>query len=136
MLPTNLTTNEVMNTAGTEVEFLRWRTNERQVEFALSGEAPNLNNHLLVSHQSVGSGVDERRRSAVIVTKEVTGASGVKRLIKVSIVADIPEGDIATYTDVITAMAEAGSFTFTSGTSTFVYAGTGNGASAIINGTL
>lgn len=137
MLPTNLTSNEVKDSAGTEVEFLRWRANERQVEFAKSGEAPNLNNHLLVSHQAIGSGVDERRRSAVIGTQEVTGASGVKRTIKCSIVWDIPEGDIANYTDVLNLTSKVGSFCFLDGTgTTFLFAGTGVGVAAAVNGTL
>jgi len=137
MLPTNLTTNEVKNAAGTEVEFLRWRASERTVEFQKSGEAPNAENHLKVSHQEIGSGVDARRRSAVIGNQQIIGVSGAQREIKVSIVYDIPVGDVADYTAVNTLAAEVGSFTFLDGTgSTFLFAGTGVGHAAARDGSL
>lgn len=137
MLPTNLTTNEVKNSAGTEVEFYRWSASERTVEFAKAGEAPNAENHLKVSHQEVSSGVDARRRSAVIGNQQITGLSGKQREIKVSIVYDIPIGDIADYTAVNTLAAQVGSFTFLDGTgTTFLFAGTGVGHAAIRDGSV
>jgi len=63
MLPTHLTTNEVKNAAGTEVEFLRFDAAGRTVEFQQSAETPNLEHRLKTSHQESGSGVNERRRS-------------------------------------------------------------------------
>lgn len=136
MLPANLTTNEVKNSSGTEVEFLRIRANERQVTFSKSGAAPNLDNTVGISHTVLGTGVDERRRTAILGYMEVTGASGEKRVIRVNHTYDIPIGDIASYADVYTLDAQVGSFVYLDGTgTTFLFAGTGTGASAAILGT-
>jgi hypothetical protein len=137
MLPLNLTTNEVKNQSGTEVEFGRIKANDRLVTYSKVGAAPNLDHTLSISHTVLGSGVDERRRTAILGYMEVTGASGAKRIIRVNHTYDIPIGDIASYTDVILLDAEVGSFTYLDGTgSTFLYAGTGTGASAAVNGTV
>jgi hypothetical protein len=137
MLPLNLTTNEVKNSAGTEVEFDRQEANGRLVKYTKKGAPPNLDNTISVSHTVLGTGVDERRRTAILGYLEVTGASGVKRIIRVNHTYDIPIGDIANYTDVITLDAQVGSFTYLDGTgTTFLFAGTGVGASAAVNGTV
>jgi hypothetical protein len=137
MLPLNLTTNEVKNSSGTEVEFHRIKANDRLVTYSKVGAAPNLDNLLSVSHTVLGSGVDERRRTAILGYLEVTGASGVKRIIRVNHTYDIPIGDIASYADVITLDAQVGSLTYLDGTgTTFLFAGTGVGASAAVNGTV
>lgn len=137
MLPLNLTTNEVKNSSGTETEFNRIKANDRLVTYSLAGAPPNLDTTLSVSHTVLGTGVDERRRTAVLGYKEVTGASGEKRIIRVNHTYDIPIGDIASYTDVITLDAQVGSFVYLDGTgTTFLFAGGGTGASAAVNGTV
>lgn len=136
MLPNNLTTSEVKDSAGTAVPMNRWDAEGRSVEFAKVGEAPNAENHLKVSHQEVGSGVDTRRRSACIVTLQKAGISGKQREFKFSLVGDIPIGDISDYTDAKTCLAELMSFVgIGAAGTTLLYNCTGVGADAIINGT-
>jgi hypothetical protein len=136
MLPLGLTTNEVKDAAGLEVEMQRWKVDGRSVEFQKVGELPNAENRIKVSHQDLGSGVDARRRSAVIGRLQVAGVSGAKREWKVTITIDAPVGDVASYTDGTKLMAEVGSFTYTLGGTTFLYDGTGTGSAAILAGSL
>lgn len=137
MYPTNLTTNEVKNSAGTEVEFLRRSNFGTSIEFAQSGETPNLEHRLKVSHQEIGSGVTMRRRSLVRVDKTVEGASGVPRVISCYIVVDIPVGDISDYDDVKDALANLISNVASQGaTTTILFDCSGYGADALVNGTL
>lgn len=135
MLPTNLVSNEIKSSTGIEIEFNRWSSNERTVEYAKVGEAPNAEHHIKVSHQEVGTGIDARRRSAAIVTLQVTGVSGKLREHKFSLVGDIPIGDIANYNDSKTALASLLSGAATTGAGTTVlFDCTGTLADAIING--
>jgi hypothetical protein len=137
MLPTNLTTNEVKNSAGTEVEFNRLSTLDRSVTFAQVSETPSAPHRLKVSHLETGSGSSLRRRSMVRIDKTVTGTSGVPRTISAYIVLDIPVGDVANYTETTNCVAELLSFCASLGASTTIlYDGTGSGAAAMINGSL
>jgi len=137
MLPINLTTNEVKNSAGAEVEFLRLSTLDRSVTFAQSGETPNLPHRLKVSHLETGSGQELRRRSVTRVDKTVAGVSTKPRVISGYLVLDIPVGDLSTFTEVTNVNAELLSFCASLGASTTIlYDGTGNGAAAAINGSL
>lgn len=137
MLPTNLTTNEVKNAAGTEVEFNRLATLDRSVTFAQVGESPNLEHRLKVSHLETGSGSETTRRSMVRFDKTVTGVSGKPRVISFYAVASVPIGDIANYTEASNVSAELTSFLASTGADTTIkYDGTGNGAAALINGSL
>lgn len=136
-LPNNLNTNEVKNSAGTEVEFNRISVLDRSVTFAVAGESPNLPHRLKVSHQEIGTGLNLRRRSAVIINKTVTGASGTPREIKVTLTLDFPVGDLGNVTDATNLLAEIMSFCASLGASTTIlYDGTGYGAAALINGSL
>jgi len=135
MLPTHLTTNEVKNAAGTEVEFLRFDAAGRTVEFQQSAETPNLEHRLKTSHQESGSGVNERRRSMARVDKTVAGVSGTPRRISWYLVGDIPTGDIANYDEVKNALAELLSFMASTGADTTIkFDCTGTGAACLVSG--
>lgn len=137
MLPTNLTTNEVKNASGTEVEFLRSATVDRSVTFAQSGETPQAPHRIKVSHLETGAGANLRRRSVARIDKTVTGSSLAPRVVSAYVVLDIPVGDLSAYTEPTAVMAELMSFCASLGASTTIlYDGTGNGAAALINGTL
>lgn len=137
MLPTNLTTNEVKNSSGTEVEFLRNGSIGREVTFAKSGEAPNLQNRIKVSHTEIGKGVDLRRRSLLRVDLQVAGVSGKTRNIGCYAVADIPAGDISAMTEVKNALAMLISLLASTGADTTIkFDCTGYGADALVNGSL
>jgi len=137
MLPTNLTTNEVKNSSGTEVEFNRISTLDRSLTFAQSGEAPNAPHRLKVSHLETGSGALLRRRSVARVDKTITGVSGTPRVVSGYFVLDAPVGDMSATTEAVNVVAEVNSFMASLGASTTIlYDGTGNGAAALINGTL
>jgi hypothetical protein len=137
-LPANLTTNEVKNSAGTEVEFLRRSTGPgAAVEYAQSGESPNAPHRLKVSHTETGSGTGLVRRSLVRVDKTVTGASGASVVISSYNVTVVPVGELSSTTEVKNVQAELMSFTASLGASTTIlYDCTGNGADSLVNGTV
>lgn len=134
-LPLVLNTNEIKNSAGTEVEFTRKSTQGSTVEYAQTNEAPNREHRLRLANQTLGTGEDERRRSNLRITKEVTGVSGKVRTVSWSLTMDIPTGDISDYTEPKNLMAEGLSFCATTGAATAVlFDCTGYGADAIVNG--
>lgn len=136
MLPVNLTTNEVKNSAGTEVEFLRQSSPGTELKYRASGAAPNRDHDLKIAHSNTGSGIEEVRRSRVRFDKEVTGASGAVRTISMYQVAVIPVGDLADMTEAKNVQAELMSFCATTGAGTTVlFDCSGYGADALINGT-
>jgi hypothetical protein len=136
-LPNNLTTNEVKNSAGAEVEFNRLSVLDRSVTFAQVSETPSAPHRLKVSHLETGTGAALRRRSVVRIDKTVSGTSAVPRVISAYMVVDIPVGDIANFTETTNAVAELVSFCASLGASTTIlYDGTGYGAAALINGSL
>lgn len=137
MLANTLNTNEVKNSAGTEVEFSRLSTTERATEFGMITETPNLPHRLKVSHQESGSGATKRRRSVIRIDKSVTGVSLVTRVVSAYIVLDAPVGDLATTAEMAHVVAELVSFTASLGASTTIlYDGTGNGAVCLLSGGL
>jgi len=137
MLPTNLTTNEVKDSAGAEIEFTRLSTLDRSVTFAKSSETPNAPYRLKVSHLETGSGTALRRRSVVRVDKTITGVSGTPRIVSAYVVLDAPSGDISATTELAQVIANLNSFMASLGASTTIlYDGTGYGAAALINGSL
>jgi hypothetical protein len=138
MIADSLVTNEVKNSAGTEIEFSYLETLAGSGKvWKASSEAPNLKHRFSVRHTLVGTGVSERRRSALQFRKEVAGVSLAERAHVVTVTVDVPIGDIADYTDTKHVMAEAMSFLASLGASTTIlYDCTGNGAAALVNGTL
>lgn len=138
-LALTLNTNEVKDKAGTEVEFVRQRNTDRQVVYAKIAETPSQPYRLTVSHQETGSGLRLRRRSVVRVDKTVI--SGVDSATPVTptayIVVDAPVGALTTLDDVKNVLANVLSFCSTTGAATTVlFDCTGNGADALVNGTL
>jgi hypothetical protein len=139
-LPSNLTTNEIKNSAGTEVQFLfHSRGPGRSVIFAQDGESPALEHRLLVSHQETGSGIKQIRRSVARIDKTVMSTVDTTLPVVCSFyqVAVIPVGALLALTEPTHVCAELMSFVASLGASTTIlYDGTGYGAAALINGTL
>ena len=139
MLPTNLTTNEVKNSAGTEVEFLHSSFLPRGVIYQKSGEVPSLTQRITFSHAETGSGARLVRRSVMRV--DYTSLSQVDLVTPITdsfyVVGVINSGH---HTDLVvptTACAYLTSLIASDGSgTTILYAGTGTAASALINGTL
>jgi hypothetical protein len=137
MLANTLNTNEIKNSAGTEVEFDHLNGVGRTREYAQKNESPQLTHRLKISHQQSGSGVKERRRSVVRFDKEVAGVSGEQVTVSAYVVVDIPVGDLSTFDEPKNVLAELMSFCASLGASTTIlYDCTGNGAAALINGSL
>jgi hypothetical protein len=136
MLANTLNTNEIKNSAGTEVEFqhLRYPTGQSR-EFSLINESPQLTHRLKISHQVSGSGVSERRRSVVRFDKEVAGVDGNQVTVSAYTVVDLPVGNLSTYDEPKHVLAELMSFCASLGASTTIlYDCTGNGAASLIAG--
>jgi hypothetical protein len=133
MLPNTLVTNEVKNAAGTELEFGRQKEEGPSVTFKYKLEPPNLPHYIRFSHREVGKGTELRSQSVEEVVKTVVGVSGVPRKVITRITTDFPIGDLATMDEPKNVLAEAGSLAFLDGTgTTFLFAGTGLGASALL----
>jgi len=138
-IPTNLTTNEVKDSVGTEVEFNQLSVTGRSRAFLKVNESPGLPHRITISHQENGSGTSKRRRSVVRVDLSVTGAIDVTKVEKISfyIVGDIPIGNLTATTNVAVALANLLSFCASQGASTTIlYDCSGYGAGALIAGSL
>jgi hypothetical protein len=137
MLPTTLNTNEVKDSAGTEVEFGRLSTSDRKLVFAKVGEAPNLIHRITIQHGESGTGLNRIRRSNLSTDLQVDGDDGNPVAIKISTTYQIPVGNLAAYTAVTTAAANHNSLLTSRGASTTIlFDGTGYGTEALINGSL
>jgi len=139
MLPTTLNTNEVKDSAGSEIEFQRLSTEARNLVFAKIGESPAAPHRLTISHQEIGSGLRKRRRSRVGV--ELTHISSVDSVTpvvtKAYIVMDIPVGAVTSNTVPTSVLANLISFCASKGASTTIlYDGTGYGSESLLAGTL
>jgi len=138
MLSNSLNTNEIKNASGTEVEFSRLSTEGRGTEYSQITETPSLPHRLSIKHQETGSGVKGRRRSVARIDKTVISGVDSATPITVSayLVLDAPVGGMTSITEATNAIAELGSFLFTTGSSTFLYDGTGTGSAALLSGGL
>lgn len=141
MLSNTLNTNEIKNSAGTEVEFQRidGGAGPRSAEFAQISENPSLPYRLKISHQESGSGLKRRRRSLIRFDK--TTMSGVDSTLPITtsayIVLDHPVGASSSSAEAANVLANLMSFTASLGTSTTIlYDGTGNGAVTLLTGGL
>jgi len=137
MLSNTLVTNEVKNSAGTEVEFSRLEQKDRSVMYAQVGESPSLPHRLSIMHQEVGTGLKRRRRSVVRVDK--TTMSGVDVTLPITtsayIVLDHPVGASSSNAEAANVIAEILSFCASLGaSSTILFDGTGSGAAALLSG--
>jgi len=139
MLSNTLNTNEVKNSAGTEVEFTRLSTSDRQTVFAQISETPSQPHRLVIAHQETGNAMKKRRRSVVRIDKTViSGVDSVTPItVSAYIVMDIPVGGMTTNAEAANAIAELLSFCATTGAGTTVlFDGSGNGANALLLGGL
>lgn len=137
MLNNTLNTNEVKNSAGTEVEFSRLSQMDRSTEYSVIAESPAAPHRLKISHQESGSGSRARRRSVVRFDKTFAGVDSTPVTCSAYTVVDIPVGNIANYDEAKNSLAELLSFLATTGAGTTVlFDCTGNGASALISGGL
>jgi len=139
MLPNTLNTNEIKGSAGTEIEFRRLSTSQRETTFAAIAETPSLPHRLSIKHTEVGSGMKLRRRSLVRFDKTVI--SGVDTITPVTvsayIVLDAPVGAMSSIAEATNVVAELMSFVASLGaTTTILYDGTGNGAVVLLTGGL
>lgn len=139
MLSNTLNTNEIKNSAGTEVEFSRLSTSDRQTVFAQIAETPSAPHRLTIAHQETGSGMKLRRRSVVRFDKTVI--SGVDSVTPITVsaycVLDFPVGASSTAAEATNVVAELMSFLASLGAdTTILYNGTGNGAAALLTGGL
>jgi hypothetical protein len=139
MLSNTLNTNEIKNSAGTEVEFSRLSTGIRDTVFAQISETPYLPHRLAIKHQETGSGLSKRRRSVVRFDKTVISAVDNLTPITYSAygVLDYPVGAATTSAEAAHVLAELMSFMASLGASTTIlYDCTGNGAATMLNGGL
>jgi hypothetical protein len=139
MLSNTLNTNEIKNSAGTEVEFSRLSTSDRQTVFAQINESPSLPHRLTIAHQESGAGIKKRRRSVVRFDKTVMSTVDPTLPVTISCyqVEDIPVGALTAMTEPTHVNAELLSFCATTGAATTVlFDGTGNGSTALLQGGL
>jgi hypothetical protein len=139
MLSNTLNTNEVKKADGTEVEFSRISISDRSTIFAMVAELPSSPHRLLISHQESGSGLSKRRRSLVRFDKTVISSVDSETPVVDSayIVKDTPVGALTVNTEPTNVLAELLSFCASLGASTTIlYDGTGNGATALLSGGL
>jgi hypothetical protein len=139
MLANTLNTNEIKNAAGTEVEFQRLSSSERETVFGQITETPALPHRLTIKHQETGLGLKKRRRSVIRFDK--TSIATVDNVTPVTTsayaVLDAPVGALSANTEMAAVTAELMSFLASLGASTTIlYDGTGNGAATLLNGGL
>jgi hypothetical protein len=139
MLSDSLNTNEIKNSAGTEVEFTRLSISDRETIFAQVGESPALQYRLSIGHTESGSGLKRRRRSKVRFDK--TTMSGVDTTLPIThtayLIYDSPVGAMSSSAEGANVLANLMSFTASLGASTTIlYDGTGNGAKVCLEGSL
>lgn len=139
MLANTLVTNEVKDSAGAEVEMTRIDIGARRTVFAKIGESPAAPTRLSISHSEMGSGVNKRRRSAVRIDLTSAGQvdSAISRTSSVYIVLDSPMGNSTDSTQQANAIAMLLSFCASLGANTTIlYDCTGNGAAALLAGSI
>jgi len=139
-LATSLVTNEIKNDSAVEVEFERLGfTGDRGVIYKKLVDNPALPQRLILSHQEIGSGVDKRRRSLQRFEITLVGGIDATRNVKgtISTVIDLPVGNLTSDAMAKLLLAYQMSFQASFGASTTIlYDCTGNGAAALVAGTL
>lgn len=139
-LPTNLTTNEVKDRTGTELEFLFKSEIGSSREYYYASEQPAFPFRIKVQHRDVGSpGVTLKRQSNVLTTKKVAGQVDTSRVetIRFSTSGEIPQGNLTDLNAVADTLAAHISFIASNGADTAVkFDCTGTGSAALKNGTL
>lgn len=139
MLSNTLNTNEIKNSAGTEVEFDHLSGNDRERIFAQKNENPSLMHRLSIKHQETGVGVKRVRRSVTRMDKTILSQVDSVTPVTISVykVLVAPVGHLTALTEVAHVNAELSSFcSLTGADNTLRFDGTGNGDAALINGSL
>jgi hypothetical protein len=139
MLSNNLNTNEIKNSAGTEVEFEHLDSDGRTRVFKQVNESLALQHRLSIKHTETGVGIKKIRRSVVRVDKNVMSTVDTTLVVPISFyqVAVIPVGALLATTEPANVNAELGSFCYSLGASTTIlYDGTGNGSVVLLGGGL
>lgn len=135
-----LITNEIKNSAGTEVEFTRLSTGPgRETVFRQVNESPSLQHRLSIKHVESGTGFNLRRRSLIRFDKTVASTVDTTKVVTVSAYAvmDLPVGALLALTEPTNVLAELMSLLASLGASTTIlYDGTGSGAVCLLNGDL
>lgn len=137
MLSNTLVTNEIKNRSGTEVEFQRLSIGDRKTVFAPVADNPALPIRLTISHLESGNALTRRRRGLVRFDKTVVSTVDNVTPVTVSayVVLDCPIGALTTTNDAADALAYLMSFCASLGASTTIlYDGSGNGATALLTG--
>jgi hypothetical protein len=140
MLSNTLNTNEVKNAAATEVEFdhMSFPPGRSRV-FKQVPEPPDKPHRLTISHSETGASIKLRRRSLVRFDKTViSDRDGVTPVtVSAYCVLDAPVGALNVSTEIANVLAQLQSFMATTGSGTTVlFDCTGNGAAALLNGSL
>lgn len=139
MLPDSLNTNQVKNSAGTEVEFSLNHRGNGQALFSKVGGNPSARHLLSIGHQETGTGVNRIRRSKVRFDYEVYSDLDPTKVVTISAYANlvIPVGHLTTFTSAKDCLANLNSFLATTGAGTTVlFDGTGSGSVALLDGSL
>lgn len=137
MLADNLTTNEVKDSAGAEVEMTRLWIEGRTTRYSKIGSTGALFTNLDIRHTEFGEGMKRRRRSAVRFDKAVASDIDSSLIITHSDywIHDSPVGAFSANTHAVTNVAHLLSFMASLGASTTIlYDGTGNGSQVVLIG--
>lgn len=137
MLTDNLNSNQVKDRAGTAVVLDR-RKSDGPKTFFRNTTVPSQPLEMTIGHIESGEGVKKRRRSVVRFDKTHLAADGVSYVTtSCYVVLDNPIGAIANNNVAADVLAHVHSFGATTGAATTVlFDGTGNGAVALLNGSL
>lgn len=134
----SLVTNEVKDSSGVEVEFIRKSLGPgSSTVFAKSSETPSNPYRLTVSHQETGTGINLRRRSLLRFDKSVNSDVDSSKIVTCSAYAviDCPVGALTTAAEFKNVLANLMSVLATTGAATTVlFDCTGTGAAALIGG--
>lgn len=139
MLSNNLSTNEIKDSAGTEIEFTRLSTDGRTTVFAKFSENPAYPHRMRIAHQEIGTGTTKRRRSLIGFEYSKAGAVDTTTPQKAvcNVTLDIPIGNSTDNTAALMALANMISFLATTGAGTTILLdGTSNGAIVLVGGGL
>lgn len=139
MIPDSLSTNQIKDSTGAEVEFARKSNGDNVTLFAQVGESPALEHRLKVAHQEISSGISRRRRSVVRFSRKVVSDIDPTKVVEIvwQVTGDLPVGAVTSLADAKNVLAELMSFLASTGADTTIkYDCTGTGAAALLNGTL
>lgn len=139
MLSDSLVTNEIKNSAGTEIEFRRRSLGNNETEFYALTEGAVTEHTLRVKHTITGVGRNKTQSSAFRFDKTVISTVDLITpcIHSCYTVLKYPFGLMLTNAEAANVIAENMSFLASLGASTSIlYDCTGNGAQALLNRTL